>query len=78
MRVIDKEKEFIKQFFAAYHIKQVDFKTQEDLKQLFVANGVTEERFEEIMTSPEVAKMAESMDDLWLEKQIGERANNCG
>ena len=34
MRVIDKEKEFIKQFFAAYHIKQVDFKTQEDLKQL--------------------------------------------
>ena len=64
------EKQLVRQFFAAYHVNQVNFKTQEDLKQVFVANGVDGKQFDELMGNAQISNEAQSMMALWEEKQI--------
>ena len=70
MRELNMESDLVKQFFAAYHIKGVEFKTQEDLKQLFVANDVPGDKFDALMSNKRIAQEAEAMSALWEEKKV--------
>ncbi len=70
MRELDKEKELVRQVFAAYHARGIALETQEDLKKIFVANGVDGKRFDELMASEDINAKALEMNDLWLAKQI--------
>jgi len=70
MREMGKEKELVRQFFAAYHVQGVEFKMQDDIKKIFEANDISGTQFDQMMASSEITSKAKAMAALWEEKQI--------
>ena len=70
MREMGKEKELVRQFFAAYHVQGVEFETQEDIKKIFEANDISGAQFDQMMASAGIASKAKAMSALWEEKEI--------
>ncbi len=70
MRELDMEKELIKQFFAAIHVKGMKMDTPEEIKKIFLANEVDELEFDRLFNGEEVEYRAKEMAKLWEEKKV--------
>lgn len=70
MQDLGMQKELTAQFFAAIHLKQVEIDSEEDIKQIFLANDISEEKFQKVYTDPKLIKRAEAMAKLWEEKKV--------
>lgn len=70
MQDLGMQKELTGQFFAAIHLKGIEIDSEEDIKQIFLANDVSEEQFRKIYTNPDLIKRAEVMAKLWEEKKV--------
>ncbi|NVJ46087.1 MAG: thiol:disulfide interchange protein DsbA/DsbL [Cytophagia bacterium] len=67
---LGKEEELRQAFFAAIHIKQETIETEEKIKQLFVDQGVSASKFDELYNSPSVINRSKAMSKLWMERKI--------
>jgi len=64
------QKELTAQFFAAIHMKGIDIDSVDDIKQVFLANDVSEEKFKALFNDPDLISRAEAMSKLWEEKKV--------
>ena len=64
------QKELTAQFFAAIHLKGIEIDSEDDIKQIFLANDISEEKFQKVYTDPKLIKRAEAMAKSWEEKKV--------
>ncbi|OEK03520.1 hypothetical protein BFP97_19220 [Roseivirga sp. 4D4] len=70
MQDLGMQKELTAQFFAAIHVKGIEIDSVDDIKQIFLANDVSEEKFKALFNDPDLIKRATTMSKLWEEKQV--------
>ncbi|OEJ99541.1 thiol:disulfide interchange protein DsbA/DsbL [Roseivirga misakiensis] len=70
MQDLGMQKDLVPQFFAAIHIKNINLDSEEDIKQIFLANGVSEDKFKKVYTNPDLIKRATEMSTLWSKKSV--------
>ena len=70
MQELGIEDDLSKQFFAAIHLKGVNLDSADDIKQIFLANGISENKFNKVYNSRSVADKALFMAKHWEDKQV--------
>lgn len=70
MQDLGMQKELSAQFFSAIHLKQIVIDSEDDIKQIFLANNISEEKFQKVYTDPELIKRAKVMAKQWEEKKV--------
>ena len=70
MQELGIEDDLSKQFFAAIHLKGMNLDSAEDIKQIFLANGISEKKFNKVYNSRSVADKALFMAKHWEDKQV--------
>jgi thiol:disulfide interchange protein DsbA len=70
MQDLGMQKELTAQFFAAIHMKGIQIDSVDDIKQIFLANDVSEEKFQKLFSDPNLIKRAIAMSTLWDEKKV--------
>lgn len=70
MQDLGMQKELTAQFFAAIHMKGIDIDSVDDIKQIFLANDVSEEKFKALFNDPDLINRAMAMSKLWEEKKV--------
>jgi len=70
MQDLGMQKELSAQFFAAIHVQNINFDSEKDIKQVFLANNVSEEKFQKVYTNPDLIQRATAMAKLWEEKKV--------
>lgn len=67
---LGKEEQLRKVFFAAIHLGQEPIDTEEEIKQIFVENGVDAAKFDKLYNSQSVIDRSKAMAELWVERKI--------
>lgn len=70
MQDLGMQKELTAQFFSAIHLKQIVIDSEDDIKQIFLANDISEARFQKVYTNPDLINRAKAMARLWEEKKV--------
>lgn len=70
MQDLGMQKELSSQFFAAIHMKGIKIDSVDDIKQIFLANDVSEAKFNKLFSDPDLIKRATAMSNLWEEKKV--------
>lgn len=71
MKDLGMQKELTAQFFSAIHLKGIVIDSEDDIKQIFLANDISEAKFQKVYNSPDLIKRARAMTKLWDEKKVG-------
>lgn len=71
MEKLGKRKELTEVFFNLIHKEGKQFASMEEVKAVFVANGVTAEGFDAAYNDTGVVAQAKAMQQIWLDKEIG-------
>lgn len=70
MQDLGMQKELSAQFFAAIHMKGIQIDSVDDMKQIFLANDVSEEKFQKLFNDPDLIKRATAMSTEWEKKKV--------
>ncbi|MFT7156048.1 MAG: thiol:disulfide interchange protein DsbA [Parvicella sp.] len=70
MQDLGMQKELSAQFFAAIHMKGIQIDSVDDIKQIFLANDVSEEKFQKLFSDPDLIKRATAMSKEWEKKKV--------
>lgn len=70
MQDLGMQKELSAQFFAAIHMKGIQIDSVDDMKQIFLANDVSEEKFQKLFSDPDLIKRATAMSKEWEKKKV--------
>ncbi len=70
MNDLGKQKELSRQFFAAIHLKGVKFETEKDVKQIFIANDISESEVTKLFNDKDLIKRAIVMSREWEKKKV--------
>lgn len=70
MNDLGMQEELSRQFFAAIHLKGVKLDSEEDIKQIFIANDISEERITKMFNDQDLIKRAIVMSREWERKKI--------
>lgn len=70
MDKLGKREELSKVFLIHIHLEQKEIKSLEDIKAIFLANGVSDEEYEAAFNDEEVIKKAAAMSTDWIEKRV--------
>ena len=56
--------------FAAVHLGEERVDSEEKIKDIFLLNDITSEKYDELYNSQEVYDKAKAMSEIWLERRI--------
>ena len=70
MEKMDKLEALSKAFFIHIHFEEKKIESIDDIRKVFLANGVTAAEFDKVFNDPEVIKEADAMSKIWLTKRV--------
>lgn len=70
MEKLGKTEELSKAFFIHIHFEKKEIPNIAEIKNIFLANGVSDEEFEKVYNDPEVISAANAMSQIWLDKRV--------